>query len=296
MTNPAAPDGAPGGATIGVDVGGTNVRAAKIRPDGALSGLLKVRTDSMSSIPDLVEGLVRRLLDDDVVAVGVGIPGRLDRDGRTALSAGFVNLAGVALGELLSARIARPVILDNDAHMALVAELAVGAAKTADHVVMFTVGTGIGGAVAESRRVLRGRGNAGQLGHLTVDPAGPACKCGRYGCSEVFVSGTAVNGYIADAGLPKGTTVESLLRTRDHDPAAATVLDRWAEAWRHAIDSAVAAFDPDLVVLGGGLGFAAATALRNVAPTSPWFDCPVVAAVLGDDAGVIGAGLRAFSA
>ncbi len=296
MTQPAALEGATRGVTIGVDVGGTNVRAAKIGPDGAMSGLLKVRTDSMPSVPDLVEALVRRLLDDDVVAVGIGIPGRLDRDGRTVLSGGFVNLAGVALGELLSARIARTVILDNDAHMALVAELAVGAAKTADHVVMFTVGTGIGGAVAESRRVLRGRGNAGQLGHLTIDPTGPECKCGRRGCCEVFVSGTALTGYIADAGLPKETTVESLLAACGHDPAATTALTRWVTAWRYAIDTAVAALDPDLVVLGGGLGIAAATALRSIAPTSPWFDCPVVAAVLGDDAGVIGAGLRAFAA
>jgi len=261
-----------------------------------MSGLRKVRTDSMPSLLDLVEALVGRLMSDDVVAVGIGIPGRLDRDGRTVLSAGFVNLADIPLGEILSARIARPVILDNDAHMALVAELAVGAAKDVDHVVMFTVGTGIGGAVVDSRRLLRGRGNAGQLGHLTVDPNGPPCKCGRRGCSEVFASGTALNRYIEDAGMPQGTSVESLLATHDHDAAAAAVLARWVTSWRQAIDTAVAAFDPDLVVLGGGLGVAAATALRSIAPTSRWFDCPVVAAVLGDDAGVVGAGLRAFTA
>jgi glucokinase len=295
MAEPAAPAGVSRRVTIGVDVGGTNVRAARIGPGGDMSGLLRVRTDSMPSVPDIVEALVRRLLDDDVVGVGIGIPGRLHPDGRTVLSGGFVNLAGVALGERIADRVGCPVVLDNDAHMALVAELAVGAAMTASHVVMFTVGTGIGGAIAESRRVLRGRRNAGQLGHLTVDPTGPACKCGRRGCCEVYVSGTALNGYIADAGLPIGTTVQSLLAARDLDPAAATVLARWVTAWRHAIDTAVAALDPDLVVLGGGLGAAAAAALDGVAPSSPWFDCPVVAAALGDDAGVIGAGLRAFA-
>ena len=75
MTQRPAPDDASRRLTIGVDVGGTNVRAARIGPDGLMSGLLKVRTDSMPSVPDVVEALVRRLLSDDVVAVGVGIPG-----------------------------------------------------------------------------------------------------------------------------------------------------------------------------------------------------------------------------
>ena len=296
MTQPTGLRDRTAGVTIGVDVGGTNVRAARVGPDGAVSGLRRVRTDSLPSVVDLIESLVRGLLDDDVLGVGVGIPGRLHRDGRTVLSAGFVNLAGIALGEVLAARIGRPVVLENDAHMALVAELAVGAASGADDVVMFTVGTGIGGAVAVARTVLRGRGNAGQLGHLTVDPSGPVCKCGRRGCSEVFLSGTALNGYMEEAGLPKGTTVERLLAGSGDDPAAAAVLARWVTPWRHAIDTMIAALDPDLVVLGGGLGVATAAALQGIVPASPWFECPVVAATLGDDAGVIGAGLRAFSA
>ena len=295
MTQPAVADGAPRGVTIGVDIGGTNVRAARVDPGGIVSGLIKVRTDSMSSVPDLVEAMVRQLLGDDVVAVGIGIPGRLDRDGRTVLSAGFVNLAGIALGDILGERIDRPVVMENDAHMALVAELAVGAATGADDVVMFTVGTGIGGAIAISRRVLRGRGNTGQLGHLTIDPSGPPCKCGRNGCSEVFLSGTALNRYIEEAGLPRGTTVEHLLAGRHENPSAA-VLGRWVTPWRHAIDTVVATLDPDLVLLGGGLGGATVAALQGSVSASRWFDCPVTAAALGDDAGVIGAGLLAFSA
>ena len=295
MTQSPAPDDASRRLTIGVDVGGTNVRAARIAPDGQMFGLLKVRTDSMPSVPDVVEALVRRLLSDDVVAVGVGIPGRLDRDRSKVLSAGFVNVAGIPLGEVLSARIGRPVVMDNDAHMALVGELAVGAAKDVDDVVMFTVGTGIGGAVADARNVLRGRGNAGQLGHLTVDPNGPECNCGRRGCSEVYVSGTALSGYIVAAGLPPETSVETLIDTHGQSPAAAAVLTRWVTSWRHAIDTVVAVLDPDLVVLGGGLGVAAAAAIQGAAPASSWFECPVVAAALGDDAGVVGAGLRAFS-
>jgi glucokinase len=286
----------PTGVTIGIDIGGTNVRAARVDAQGRMAGHVKVRTGSGTNVTDLIHDLAQRLLDDDVVAVGIGIPGRLDRDGTSILSAGYVDLAGLRLGELISVSIGRPVILDNDAHMALVAELATGAAIDAEHVVMFTVGTGIGGAVAMSGTVLRGRGNAGQLGHLTLDPDGPACNCGRRGCSEVLASGTALTGYIREAGLPAGMTAEQLLERHERDPVAAGILRRWAGAWRGAIDTAVAVLDPDLVVLGGGLGNAAAAALRIYSPTtSPWFQCPVAAARLGDDAGVIGAGLRAFA-
>lgn len=292
MTHPSAT----GGVAIGVDVGGTNVRAARVARDGRLTDHVKVRTDSAPSVQRLVEDLCARLLDDDVVAIGIGIPGRLDRTGTTVLSAGYVDLAGVRLGELITAALGRPVVLDNDAHMALLAELELGAAVEADHVVMFTVGTGIGGALAVDRRVLRGRGNAGNLGHLAMDPAGSRCKCGRRGCAEMLASGTALVGLVRDAGLPADTTAAMLLARQADDPVAAGILRRWAGAWRDAIDTLVAVLDPDLVVLGGGLGEAAVSALDTYAPTtSPWFACPVVPAELGDEAGVIGAGLRALA-
>jgi glucokinase len=281
--------------TIGVDIGGTNIRAARVHPDGRMTGLVRVRTDSATSVPELVRELVSRLLDDTVVGVGVGIPGRLDASGTTVLSSGYVRLAGLRLRDILAAQLQRPVVLDNDAAMALVAELRVGAAVEAHDAALFTVGTGVGGALALDRAVVRGRGNAGQLGHLTIDPSGPVCNCGRRGCTEVLGSGTALSGLMREAGLPAGTTAEELLGHGARSAVAVAVLTRWAHAWRCAIDTVVAAFDPDLVLLGGGLGAAAATAVEAYAPaTSPWFERPVLAAGLGDDAGVIGAGLRAY--
>jgi glucokinase len=113
----------------------------------------------------------------------------------------------------------------------------------------------------------------------------------------VLASGTALNRLIAEAGLPEGTTAEWLLERWPSDARASAALQRWARAWRDAIDTLVAVLDPDLVVLGGGLGRAAAAALEACLPTTaPWFACPVVPARLGDDAGVVGAGLRALGA
>jgi glucokinase len=282
--------------TIGVDIGGTNIRAARVGRDGRLTSYVKALTDSEPNVPAHVRDLCKGLLDDDVEAIGIGVPGRLDPDGITVLSAGYVDLAGVRLGEIVQEGLGRRVVLDNDAHMALVAELELGAATAVDNVVMFTVGTGIGGAIAMDRAVLRGRANAGHLGHLALDPEGPTCNCGRRGCSELLASGTALTRMVEEAGLPAGTTAQGLLDSSAGDPIAASIMRRWAAAWRAAIDTVVAVADPDLVVLGGGLGAAAASALEMFFPTtSSWFERPVVPARLGDDAGVIGAGLRAFS-
>lgn len=286
----------PGAVAIGIDIGGTNIRAARVAADGRIDGLVRTRTIP-DRVPETIIDLVRGHAGDRVTAVGIGIPGRLDRDGTTVVSAGYVRLAGVRLGELVTAATGLPAVLDNDAHMALVAELAIGAAAGARDVVLFTVGTGIGGAVALGGRVIRGAGNAGQLGHLTVEPEGAPCNCGRRGCSEVVASGTALGLLIRDAGLPADTTAEALLARADGDPVATSILRRWAIAWRHAIDTAVAAVDPELVLLGGGLGSAAAAAVTRFAPPgSAWFDRPIAPARLGDDAGVIGAGLRALGA
>lgn len=285
----------PFGSAIGVDIGGTNIRAARIDPAGQHSGLRRVRTDSSSQASELVVELCSELLDDEVRAIGIGVPGRLDRTRSTVLSSGYVELAGQRLGEVVADATGRPTVLENDAGMALYAELRVGAASGARDVVLFTAGTGIGGAVTVDGELLRGRGNAGQLGHLTLERGGLACNCGRSGCSEVLASGTALGHLIEAAGLADGTTVESLLE-RPQDPDATRVLERWGGAWRAAIDSVVAVLDPELVVIGGGLGAAVVQTLELTHPTtSSWFACPVVPATLADDAGVVGAGLLALT-
>src|SRR6185369_5316669 len=101
------------------------------------------------------------------------------------------------------------------------AEQAIGAARGTRSVVMFTIGTGIGGAVIADGALLRGRASAGQLGHITVDRGGKACLCGRHGCVETTSSGTALGRHLAEAGLPTGTSVETLLaRASDGDATA----------------------------------------------------------------------------
>lgn len=284
----------PAGSVIGVDIGGTNVRAARVDAAGRVHERRKVSTDANTEPVNLVIELCRELLDEEVAAVGIGIPGRLDHERRTILSSGYVDLAGQRLAEIVAQASGRPAVMENDAAVALLAELRIGAAAEAEDAVLFTAGTGIGGAVAIGGKLRSGRGNAGQLGHLALERGGPTCNCGRTGCSESLASGTALGHLIEAAGLPAETTVESLLARRD-DPDVAEILVAWGGAWRAAIDTVVAVLDPELVIIGGGLGAAAVATLEATYPTtSPWFECPVVPARLGDDAGVIGAGLLAL--
>ncbi|MDX8450000.1 ROK family protein [Mesorhizobium sp. VK3C] len=283
---------------IGIDIGGTNLRAARISGAGEI---LKRVAEKSAPDPELVLGRIAdmvRLLDTpEVAAIGVGVPGRVDARRGAVLSGGYVDLASVALQQRLESMAGKPVVLDNDCNMALVAEMSLGAAAGHGNVVMFTIGTGIGGAVAQNRQIMRGRATAGQLGHISVDANGEICACGRRGCVETTSSGTALGRHIARAGLGPGISVDQLFaRDAAGDGTARGILEAWAKPLRAAIDSAVAMFDPDLVLLGGGLGRAAHRALACAPALAPWYQCKVEPAKLGDDAGVIGAGLRALNA
>lgn len=284
--------------SIGIDIGGTNLRAARIAETGEI---LKRVSEKSAPDPELVLGRIAdmvRLLDTpDVKAIGVGVPGRVDARRGAVLSGGYVNLASVALARRLEDMTGKPVVIDNDCNMALAAEMALGAGRGHGNIVMFTIGTGIGGAVAQDRRITRGLATAGQLGHITVDVNGEVCACGRRGCVETTSSGTALGRHIARAGLDPDISVDQLFaRDAAGDTAARGVLDAWARPLRAAIDTAVAVLDPDMVLLGGGLGRAAHLALGRAPALAPWYQCQVEPAQLGDDAGVIGAGLQALAA
>jgi glucokinase len=287
----------PGGSAIGVDIGGTHVRAARVSAAGEILAWKSLPTPGEASrVADRIGELVQSLDEAGVAAIGIGVPGRVNARTGEVFSGGYVDLAGQPLWETVAAKARRPVFLDNDGNVALFAEHAIGAARATDTVVMFTIGTGIGGAVIADGKLLRGRASAGQLGHITVDGGGRACLCGRHGCVETTSSGTAFSRHVAEAGLGAGTTVESLLaRAADGDATATGVLASWAAPMRIAIDTAVAIFNPDVVVLGGGLGAAMHQALACFPAEAAWYQCEVVPAALGDRAGVIGAALTALA-
>ena len=279
---------------IGVDVGGTKITAGRV-DGGVLAAEVTVSTaETAQGVLRQIDDLISALDAPGVAAIGIGAPGRVDSATATVLSGGYVDLSGLPLNQRLAALKGRPLFADNDANMALVGEARQGAGRGLAHLVMLTIGTGIGGAAMDSGRILHGRGTAGELGHIGIDINGEPCLCGRRGCLETASSGTALRRLIAAAGMPPETRVQDLL-ARD-DAAARALIAAWALPLRAGIESLVAAFDPQLVVLGGGLGEAACAALSRFPTVSPWYRNDVAPAQFGNRAGVIGAAIAALEA
>ena len=202
--------------------------------------------------------------------VGVGAPGMVDREGRLCFAPNLPQAQGVDWNELIGGRLpGRTLLIENDANFAVLAEHRLGAARGFDHVVMVTLGTGIGGGIVLDGRVQVGAaGFAGEIGHMVVDPAGPACPCGRRGCWERFASGAGLGMLAREAALAgrlrevvrlAGGDPESV-RGEDvsaaaaaGDPAAQQVI-RQVGGWiGFGLANLAAVLDPECFVLGGGV-------------------------------------------
>ncbi len=278
---------------IGIDIGGTGIKAARVSADGAI--LAQASEATARTPPEVlaqIDKLIAALDDLAVATIGIGVPSRVDVRTEQVFPGGYVDLSGPPLAHRLEGPRGRPMYADNDGTMALVAEARLGAARGVDDVVMLTIGTGIGGAAMLGGKVLHGKSTAGQLGHITVVYDGIVCACGRRGCLETMSSGTSLGRHIAEAGLPVGTRAQDLIERRD--AVSRGVVDRWIAPLRSGIDSLVATLDPEMVVLGGGLGGVACAALAAYPEQSTWFHCKVVPATLGSESGVIGAALAAL--
>ncbi len=175
----------PPGEAIGLDIGGTRMRVARVDATGTI--LDKKIIDGCQEPERALAMMIDLIAEFDrptVSAIGIGIPGRVDARAARVLSGGFLDLSGIDVKGRIEARFSRPVRLENDCSMALIAEARVGAAKGLANVVMLTIGTGIGGGVMLDGRIVHGRQAAGQLGHIVVHEDGPLCVCGQRGCVD----------------------------------------------------------------------------------------------------------------
>jgi glucokinase len=278
---------------IGIDVGGTGIRGARVAASGdVLEYLGEPTAGSPQAVVAQIDDLIAKLDAGGVEAIGIGAPSRVDFKTARISPGGYIDLSGRPLAGRLGGPRGRPVVCHNDATMALVAEARVGAARGCADVVLLTIGTGIGGAALLDGKIVHGKGTAGQLGHITVIHDGLPCACGRKGCLETMSSGTSLGRHIAEAGFAPDTKAEDLLAR--NDDAARAVIALWLGPLRSGIDSLVACFDPEMLVLGGGLGETACRGLAGFPPVSDWFGTNIVSASLGSKAGVIGAALAAL--
>ncbi|MFM8944604.1 MAG: ROK family protein [Actinomycetota bacterium] len=306
--------------SIGLDVGGTKIAALRIDGGGtvrARAGRATPAADAAATL-DAMEACVRELLTDDVVGIGAGVAGLV------ASGPGIVRFSPntawgeLAVGERLADAFGLPWRVDNDATIAALGEQRFGAGRGSTTMALVTVGTGIGGGfVLDGRPFVGANGFAGEIGHVPLDPDGPACGCGKRGCLETLASGTAIGRYGREAAARDpsstlarsapieaidGRLVTSLAEGGDADAREAIArAGRWLGV---GIAALVDVFDPDLVVVGGGaadagdllLDPARAALASGVVGAGHRPVVPVVRAALGNDAGAIGAAAAMFPA
>lgn len=315
---------------MGVDVGGTNVVVGAVAEDGsALYGHLTEPTcvqEGADAVVEQISRLVQRSLDatrqtigdaaPEVIGVGIGAPGPLDTARGIVLLTPNLGWRNYPLRDRVSAALDLPAALDNDANCAVLGEWWQGAARGTRIAIGLTIGTGIGGGIVLDGRIFHGASDvAGEFGHMTIDSTGRRCKCGNYGCIEAYASGPniaarAVEGiesgvatrlpdYVA-GDLGRITAQVVYEAARDGDAYAQEVLRDTAHVLGAAVASLVNIFNPEIVVILGGVTLAGERLfaplreeVRRRAFRPAWEACRIVPGQLTGTAGVYGA-VQAF--
>ncbi|MBA2476865.1 MAG: ROK family protein, partial [Actinobacteria bacterium] len=293
---------------IGIDLGGTKLLAGVIDSEGRIERRHERPTPRLSQ-DELLRTLdvaIEEMLDDGIAAIALGIPSTIDQRSGRAISSVNVPLADVDVRERMRERFGLPVAIDNDGNCAAIAEWRIGVGRGTRHMIMLTLGTGIGGGLILDGRPYRGWIGAGaELGHMVLQHDGPLCQgtCTGRGHFEALASGGAATKAAHEALGPEVDSRELVRLAQEGDEAARAVLREVGRRLGSGIGSLVNIFNPELVVLGGG--FAAAGELllepaREVLARealAPGRDLVrVERAALGASAGLVGAGLVALEA
>jgi glucokinase len=285
---------------LAVDVGGTSVRIAHFAGGADTPGPVT----EWPTPPDtdaLVAGIIdaARAVETPFSAAGFGIAALVDHGtGTLVWSPHFTG--SVPLGRDLGSSLGIPVVVDNDANAAALAEATRGAGRGYRMVLMVTVGTGIGGGLVVDGRVERGRGFLGEIGHIRLDDADTPCQCGLLGCWEAVASGTALDRSAAVL-LGAEATGEDLVAIVDEDDDARQALTEVARLFGVGLGALVNVLDPDVIVVGGGvagigpafLGPAVEAMAEGVTGSVARSVTPVLPAHFGASAGLVGAALLA---
>lgn len=307
---------------VGVDVGGTRIAAGLVERKGRVVKDAKRLTPKtgpfavVDTIIDLVEEVQTGTHASEVAGVGIGIPGQIDFMRQSIEFCTNLPLAGVDVRSLVMSRARQEVTIDNDGHLAAVGESRYGAAKGSRDFLMITVGTGVGGGIFIDGAPYRGsRGLGGELGHTVVELDGPMCPCGGRGHLEAYLGRPAIAAAGREAaaqfkgreilnaagGSINGVTAEAVLfAAKAGDPVAREILLECGEVLGRALVGFVNIFNPRLVCIGGGIGEAAdfmverASQVMQGEALAGRRDVSVVQAVLGNDAGILGAAAMAF--
>ena len=304
---------------VGIDLGGTNTKIGLVDEKGNIIFTTIVKTDSMEGFSETIQRLSKILITqiegtnvnfDNVVSVGVGVPGPVLNSRVVKFWANFPWKHGMDLALEFEKNLGKPVKVDNDVNVITLGEMWKGAAQGYKNVLGLAVGTGIGGGIIVDGKLVSGEhGAGGEVGHIKIEPNGKLCGCGQKGCWEAYASATgiireaksrlAVNRQNLLYEITKGRDLEAkdvFDAAKKGDEFSIDIVDYEAEKLALGIGNLLSILDPEIVVVGGGVALAGdflfdrvKEKLKDVAFPSILENLKIVTATLGNDAGILGA-------
>jgi len=293
---------------IGIDVGGTKIAAGVIDPEGRILRRVErpTPTESRDEFLEVLDGIVDELRVDNVGAIGFGLPSTIDQRTGRVVGSVHVPLEDFDFRDHATERFSMPVAIDNDANAAAIAEWKIGAGRGTSHMIMLTLGTGVGGGLILDGKPYRGWVGAGaEIGHMVLEYGGEPCSgnCTGHGHFEQVSSGRAADRKAVELFGPGATGRELVGAAREGNQEALVAVIEIGKRLGAALGSLVNIFNPQLIVIGGGFSQARdlflepALETMKVEALRPGRDLVrVVPALLGPDAGLVGAGFVGFEA
>lgn len=303
---------------IGVDIGGTSIKIGVLDQHGTIQCKWEIPTSTANNGATIVQdiwGSISHKLESSemkqIIGIGIGAPGFID--GATGFVYEAVNIGwkNLHLAKQFSEIANLPVFVENDANIAVLGENWKGAGNQSENLIALTLGTGVGGGIIANGTILNGvNGTAGEIGHITVDPDGYPCNCGKNGCLETIASATGIvrqamervkantnsklATYLQQSGTITSKDVFSL--ARESDPDCQAILERTGDVLGYAIASLATVINPSAILIGGGVSKAGDQLLSIINTAFHQYALPRVSEVcalkiaqLGNDAGIIGA-------
>lgn len=308
---------------IGIDLGGTNIAVGVVSETGSILAETSTKTLAERPYQDIISDMAACVMkvitkagvtDDEVNSIGIGIPGLADNESGIVYNCTNLGWVNVPLRAEMQKYTNKPIFIDNDANVAALAESCAGVSVGCKSSVMITLGTGVGGGIVINGKIWPGaHGRGGEIGHMTLVPDGVPCTCGNNGCVERYCSATALirfakqecytypnNAFLTKAGGDLNRINAKLVidAAKEGDASALRVYNEFIHYLAMTINNITAFFDPDIIVLGGGVSRAGQymlDSLREQLPRLQMFKnlaAPrVELALLGNEAGIIGAAM-----
>lgn len=286
---------------IGIDLGGTKTEVVLLNNENQV--ILRERTNTrketyqsiLKTIEELIHLAKQYIPEKQDYTIGIGIPGIIDSKTEKVINANTTILIGKPLKKDLEEMLNKKVYIENDANCFALAESIDGAGKGYNYVFGIIMGTGCGGGIVINQQIYKGKhGIAGEWGHFSIDPNGPECWCGNRGCIETLISGSGIENQYYRLTGNKLKVPEIITNAKKNQEPEVTIYENFLDNFGRAVGGIISFFDPDVIVLGGGLSNIDDLYTIGVDSIKKYafyhdIQTPILKNQMGDSSGVFGA-------